>query len=124
MPYPGPRLGNFNYDIARSAQTYNVPIYGLEQGQSVEITINQMAESTITGLELMNITAHHGHGNATAEDCNNEGVFQFEHDQGHLGLLEYVSFNLCDSACMMAPTNTTNNYCFNVPSSWDSFITV
>ena len=26
---PGVYLGNFNYDIARSVQTYTVPIYGL-----------------------------------------------------------------------------------------------
>ena len=30
-PAPGPRLGNFNYDIARSHQSYNLPIYGLDR---------------------------------------------------------------------------------------------
>ena len=30
-PSPGPRLGNFNYDIARSHQNYNLPIYGLNR---------------------------------------------------------------------------------------------
>jgi len=36
---PGVYLGNFNYDIARSVQTYTVPVYGLEQGQTVTFEI-------------------------------------------------------------------------------------
>merc|ERR1712176_600754 len=35
----GVHLGNFNYDIARSVQTYTVPIYGLQKGQSATFEI-------------------------------------------------------------------------------------
>jgi hypothetical protein len=35
-----PLLGNFNYDIARSHQSYNLPIYGLQAGQTAQINID------------------------------------------------------------------------------------
>jgi len=119
VAWPGPRLGNFNYDIGRSVQQYNMPIYGLDQGQTVTVTVNQMAESTIQGLELMNVTAHHGHGTATAADCANAGTFVYTQNADHQGELEYATFSLCDSACW---PDVPNDYCFNVPSSWDSQI--
>ena len=123
MAYPGPRLGNFNYDIARSVQTYNVPIYGLEQGQSASLTINQMANSVIAPLPVQNVTAHSGHGNATGAECDNSGILEFEQNPEHLGFLEYVSFRLCQAECWESG-NSTTDYCFDVPSPWDSFISV
>ena len=96
-----------------------MPIYGLEQDQSVTVTVNQMAQSTIVGLELQNVTAHHGHGEATAEDCANGGIFVYHQDPTHNGDLEYAQFSLCDSNCW---PDTPNDYCFNVPSSWDSTV--
>jgi len=119
VAWPGPRLGNFNYDIGRRVQQYNMPIYGLTEGQTVTITVNQMAESTIVGLELMNVTAHHGHGTATADDCDNQGNFVYEQNPDHHGELEYAQFSLCESNCW---PDTPNDYCFNVPSSWDSTV--
>merc|ERR1711866_69 len=121
--WPGPRLGNFNYDIARSVQTYNLPIYGLDQGQTVTVQINKMHNDNpaMDGgfLELKNVTAHHGHGTATADDCYNEGRFVYYQNPNHMGQLEYASFNLCDSKCW---PDKPNDYCFNVPSSWNSFV--
>jgi len=35
-----PLLGNFNYDIARSHQSYNLPIYGLQADQTAVINID------------------------------------------------------------------------------------
>merc|ERR1712176_933897 len=42
VAHSGVHLGNFNYDIARSVQTYTVPIYGLEQDQTVTFPITDM----------------------------------------------------------------------------------
>jgi len=116
-------IGNFNYDIARSVQTYNLPIYGLDQGQTVTVQINKMHNDNpaMDGgfLELKNVTAHHGHGTATADDCYNEGRFVYYQNPNHMGQLEYASFNLCDSKCW---PDKPNDYCFNVPSSWNSFV--
>ena len=35
-----PLLGNFNYDVARSHQSYNLPIYGMEADQTAVINID------------------------------------------------------------------------------------
>ena len=111
-------MGNFNYDIARSVQQYNLPIYGLAQGDSAAIQINNMAGD---GLQLKNVTEHAGHGDAEAEDCNNGGLFSFDQNPDHWGELEYATFSLCDTACW---PDKPNDYCFEVPSPWDSLISV
>ena len=82
---PGVHLGNFNYDIARSVQTYTVPIYGLEQGESATFSILDYY-----GQEnnCMNAAAHNGHGTASGcstnstDGCSN--VLVFDHDQGKI----------------------------------------
>ena len=79
----GPYLGNFNYDIARSVQTYTVPIYGLEKGQSATFEITDYYNEP---NNCMNPLAHNGHGtasgcsNVTSEECSN--YLTFAHDQG------------------------------------------
>ena len=119
--WAGPRLGNFNYDIGRSVQTYNLPIYGMEQGGTYTIQINEQAPEKIYGgkLELMNVTAHSGHGYAAAEDCDNGGSFIYEQNPSHQGELEYANFGICQTRCY---PDKPNDYCFNVPSSWNSYI--
>jgi hypothetical protein len=127
-PWEGPLLGNFNYDIARSVQQYNLPIYGLDQGEFVAITINDMDGE---GLRIQNVSAHHGHGHANADDCESDGdltgYFTYLQEQSHMGQLEYAQFNLCDphgyedENCWKGPQQ---DYCFKVPSAWDSTIEV
>ena len=65
---PGVYLGNFNYDIARSVQTYTVPIYGLAQGQNVTFDI---LDYNGEANNCMNAAAHAGHG--TVEGCSKSG---------------------------------------------------
>ena len=82
-PLDGVFLGNFNYDIARSVQTYTVPVYGLEQGEEIEINIKSYENED---NHCMNALAHSGHGfasgcstNATATDdavCSNTIFFR------------------------------------------------
>ena len=83
---PGVHLGNFNYDIARSVQTYTVPIYGLEKDQTAKFTLKDYDGDD---NNCMNALAHSGHGTAggcstnstgTALDCSNE-IF-FIHNEG------------------------------------------
>jgi len=84
---PGVFLGNFNYDIARSVQTYTVPIYGLGKGQSATFPITDYLNAP---NNCMNAAAHVGHGTAsgcstnnatTNAGCSNE--LTFNHDQGN-----------------------------------------
>merc|ERR1712035_288485 len=56
---PGVHLGNFNYDIARSVQTYTVPIYGLEKGESATFTLKDYYGDD---NNCMNALAHSGPG--------------------------------------------------------------
>ena len=93
-----------------------MPIYGLEQGQTGSI---QIADFDGNGLELMNVTAHSYHGSSLADDCANFGTFTMMQNDLHMGQLEYASFNLCDAKCW---PDKPNDYCFRVPSSWDSTI--
>ena len=69
----GIHLGNFNYDIARSVQTYTVPIYGLQQGETVQYGIVDYYNQK---NDCINPLAHHGHGTASgcSQDYNNTGV--------------------------------------------------
>ena len=81
-PLEGAFLGNFNYDIARSVQTYTVPVYGLHQGEEMEVNIMSYENEP---NHCMNAAAHSGHGfaigcslNATATSdavCSNQIVF-------------------------------------------------
>ena len=83
---PGVYLGNFNYDIARSVQTYTVPIYGLGKGKTVDFDIQSYGGKD---LYCANPSAHAGHG--TAFGCSNnatipatcDNVITFQHDQGN-----------------------------------------
>lgn len=118
----GVRLGNYNYDIARSVQSYNVPIKNLAQGGSIAVTVNSQADSTVEPLELRNVTEHIGHGDANAEDCNNAGMFTFTQNPEHEGDLEYVKFELCDTICHPNENGPNNDYCFNVPSPWETVV--
>ena len=83
VAHSGVHLGNFNYDIARSVQTYTVPIYGLEKGQSATFEITDYYNEP---NNCMNPLAHNGHGtasgcsNVTSEECSN--YLTFAHDQG------------------------------------------
>merc|ERR1712127_581731 len=57
--HDGPLLGNFNYDIARSHQQYNLPIYGLDNEASGMIDINShnvLADPDFD-VELRNVSA-------------------------------------------------------------------
>ena len=82
----GVHLGNFNYDIARSVQTYTVPIYGLEKDQTAQFTLKDYNNED---NNCMNALAHEGHGIAggcssnstgTPSDCSN--VITFSHELG------------------------------------------
>ena len=67
---PGVHLGNFNYDIARSVQTYTVPIYGLEKWEKVTFPITDYYDRP---NYCINPLAHHGHGTATG--CSSQPNF-------------------------------------------------
>ena len=79
----GVHLGNFNYDIARSVQTYTVPIYGLEKGEEATFDLRDYYDQP---NNCMNALAHSGHGTASGcstnstDGCSN--VLTFAHDQG------------------------------------------
>jgi len=78
---PGVHLGNFNYDIARSVQTYTVPIYGLEKGQKATFTLKDYNGDD---NNCMNALAHEGHG--TADGCSSNttcaNTISFSHNEG------------------------------------------
>ena len=82
---PGVYLGNFNYDIARSVQTYTVPIYGLEQGKQVDFGL-QSYEGEDLNCALPK--AHPGHGTVTIDSCSNnitetcDNVIRFQNNLG------------------------------------------
>ena len=81
VAHEGVHLGNFNYDIARSVQTYTVPIYGLQHGEAATFEIVDYYNDE---NKCVNPLAHHGHG--TASGCSNNStcsnVVTFTHDQG------------------------------------------
>merc|ERR1712003_302941 len=91
VAHEGVYLGNFNYDIARSVQTYTAPIYGLPMDQSVTYEIVDYYDDP---NRCVHGAAHHGHGTAsgcsTNTTCSN--TITFNHDQGHNGLLEYFQW--------------------------------
>merc|ERR1712176_1533984 len=120
---PGVHLGNFNYDIARSVQTYTVPIYGLEKGQKATFTLKDYNGDD---NNCMNALAHEGHGNAagcsTNTTCSN--VLEFSHDEDHNGLLEYFQFEPIspdnNKQCWAAPLHHIDDYQWQTPSPWDT----
>jgi len=116
---PEVRLGNFVYDIARSVQRYNLPIKNLAQGESVVVQINKQSHNggfLVEGVDLRNVTEHHGHGSASAEDCINGGEFVYTQNADHWGDLEYAQFDLCDTG------DEGVDYDWDVPSSWTSTV--
>ena len=74
----GVHLGNFNYDIARSVQTYTAQIYGLSQAQIVTFGIVDYHNQD---NDCINPLAHHGHGTASGcsdnvtKTCGNDITF-------------------------------------------------
>lgn len=122
---PGVRLGNFAYDIARSVQTYTVPVWGLAQGEQVTFPITDYKGNA---NNCMNPLAHHGHGDAigcstnSTTGCNNELIFTQNPD--HNGLLEYFSFEpvspVNNPICYSLPYHHEDDYEWEVPSPWDT----
>merc|ERR1712131_115435 len=125
-------LGNFNYDIERSVQTYTVPIHGLTQGEKVEYNIRNYENED---SKCMNAIAHAGHGfvsgcstNATAtEDAVCSNSLTFTQDPSHNGLLEYFQFEPVSPAnspdCFFPlenPTPYEDDYQWLTPSPWDT----
>ena len=100
-PVPGPRLGNFNYDIARSHQQYNLPIYGLDNEAIGVVEINAHQVNEPFEVAVRNVSAHHGHGETTHIDCEN--TFQYQVDANHGGILEYAQ--VTPSSYISSPKN-------------------
>jgi hypothetical protein len=125
----GVHLGNFNYDIARSVQTYTVPIYGLEKDESATFDIVDYYNRP---NNCMNPLAHHGHGtasgcstpatNTTDAVCGNS--ITFAHDQDHNGMLEYFQFEpvsiINSPECSIMPEHHDEDYQWWTPSPWDT----
>lgn len=115
-----PLLGNFNYDIARSHQSYNLPIYGLQAGQTALVSIeSHWADIDTDWVSVRNVTAHHGHGiDSDTAECDQEFTFTLN---DHLGELEYVNFYLCEDPTVSGEA-ARGDYRYTVPSSWTSTI--
>jgi len=126
VAHSGVYLGNFNYDIARSVQTYTVPIYGLAQDQTVTFPITNYYNGE---ADCINPLAHHGHGTASGcsqdynstGECSNEVTFHQNPD--HNGLLEYFQFEPVQMnnapQCAM-PVHHKDDYQWDTPSPWDT----
>ena len=97
-------LGNFNYDIARSVQTYTVPVYGLAQGKTVDFDLQSYEGED---LNCANPLAHSGHGTAfgcsnnVTETCDN--VITFQNNLGNYSNLneDWLAFNIRKCVKMM-----------------------
>jgi len=120
----GVHLGNFNYDIARSVQTYTVPIYGLQKYETASFDILDYYNDP---NDCMNPLAHHGHGTASGCSTNATGcsnTLTFSHDQGHNGLLEYFQFEpvslINNPSCALMPEHHEEDYKWNTPSPWNT----
>ena len=79
----GVHLGNFNYDIARSVQTYTAPIYGLEKYQRATF---DLVDYYNVDNDCVNPAAHQGHGEASGcsnnDTCSN--TITFDHNAGKI----------------------------------------
>jgi hypothetical protein len=121
----GVHLGNFNYDIARSVQTYTVPIYGLEKGRTINFPMTDYYNDQ---ADCMNPLAHSGHGTAfgcSQNDTNTcSNLLSFSHDQDHNGLLEYFQFEPVSPTnnplCFALPIHHVDDYEWKTPSPWDT----
>merc|ERR1712003_318891 len=121
----GVHLGNFNYDIARSVQTYTVPIYGLEKGESATFDIRDYNDEA---NNCMNDKAHEGHGTTTGCSTNSttgcSNILTFDHDKDHNGLLEYFQFEPVsptnNPTCFALPIHHIDDYQWQTPSPWDT----
>jgi len=134
-----PLLGNFNYDVARSHQSYNLPIYGLKTADPFEVRVTSHEVDLGDGaneVAIRNVTAHHGHG-SIIDDVNDifcDNFFQYilnVNDQplgtiGHHGELEYANFYLCEDPFgpfhPEKPDQSAGDYNYKVPSSWTTTI--
>ena len=122
---PGVYLGNFNYDIARSVQTYTVPIYGLEKDESATFLIT---DYDYEDNYCMLADVHQGHG--TVSGCSNNvtgecsNAITFKHDKDHNGLLEYFQFEAVSLVnnpfCVEMPKHHEDDYKWKTPSPWDT----
>ena len=122
---PGVFLGNFNYDIARSVQTYTVPIYGLEKDESATFLIT---DYDYEDNYCMLADVHQGHG--TVSGCSNNvtgecsNAITFKHDKDHNGLLEYFQFEAVSLVnnpfCVEMPKHHEDDYKWKTPSPWDT----
>jgi len=128
-----PLLGNFNYDVARSHQSYNLPIYGLKTAKPVQVTVLSHEVNLGNGgneVEIRNVTAHHGHGSVTDHTVG-DNLFEYTlnvDDQppgtiGHHGELEYANFYLVDDPTV-SKQDAPGDYNYKVPSSWTTTIGV
>jgi len=125
-PLEGVFLGNFNYDIARSVQTYTVPVYGLEQGEIATFNIKDYYGEP---ANCMNAESHHGHGfvddKSSCSDnttCGNTIIYKQNED--HNGLLEYFQFEPVSPTnnpfCWAQPLHHVDDYQWQTPSPWDT----
>jgi hypothetical protein len=126
QPPPGVYLGNFNYDIARSVQTYTVPVYGLEQAETVTFEI---VDYNNKDNWCHNATSHEGHGivqpgscSPSNETCGNKITYQ--QNEEHFGLLEYFQFEpvspVNSPGCWDSPLHKLHEYKWQTPSPWDT----
>ena len=127
-PVAGVHLGNFNYDIARSVQTYTVPIWGLEKGENATF---QIKDYNNEDNNCMNAKAHEGHGTINESDscsknatdgCSN--TLTFRHNKDHNGNLEYFEFQPVSPTnnpiCFALPIHHIDDYQWQTPSPWDT----
>jgi len=126
-PVAGVHLGNFNYDIARSVQTYTVPIWGLEKGNSATFNLRDYNDEF---NNCMNGKAHEGHGTVDADSCSKNSTegcsneLTFHHNLDHNGNLEYFQFEPVSPTnnpiCFAKPIHHIDDYQWQTPSPWDT----
>jgi len=125
-PEPGVYLGNFNYDIARSVQTYTVPVYGLEQGMTANFNIFDYYGEP---ANCMNAESHHGHGfvderSSCSDNTTCGNTIIYKQNEEHNGLLEYFQFEPVSPTnnpyCWALPLHHVDDYKWLTPSPWDT----
>jgi len=119
-------LGNFNYDIARSVQTYTVPVYGLEQGETVTFEIRDYNNDTNW---CHSAQSHVGHGFVRDDSCSPSNdtcgnIITYTQNSEHNGLLEYFSFEpvspVNSPGCWDKPLHHVHDHQWQTPSPWDT----
>jgi len=125
-PPAGVYLGNFNYDIARSVQTYTVPVYGLEQGETVSFEIVDYKNAV---NYCHDAKSHVGHGFVAAGSCSPTNdtcgnIITYTQNAEHQGLLEYFQFEpvspVNSPGCWDSPLHKLDEYQWQTPSPWDT----